>query len=163
MRRKYLIMLPVLVIAGVVAGISVFGMTNKPIPKGLTDKLEFVAYIPTGVYSFNQKDVSYSDDTKVLSMSIKSKQGVVITLNQQATPEAFQEAPDYYQNLIEKLRRDKTLSTKLGEVYITRPVELKGKQTAVINYRGTLMFAEPSRELDDNDWRKFFNSLEEVK
>lgn len=163
MRLRYLVFLIIIVLGGISGGIILFGNANKPLPKELIEKLEFVVYVPTGNYSLDQKDIRYDENSKVLSMNIKSKEGFGINLNQQATPETFLDIPDYYPKLLEKLNEYSRVQTSMDTVHLTKPTELKGKQSAVVNYKGTLIFAQPERELSDDDWRKFFNSLEEVK
>jgi len=50
-----------------------------------------------------------------------------------------------------------------GTVHLTRPKDLAGKQAAVMNAKGTLMFVKPASDLSEDQWRKLFNGLEVIK
>jgi CxxC motif-containing protein (DUF1111 family) len=42
---------------------------------------------------------------------------------------------------------------------LTHPKELSGGQSAVANKAGTLIFAKPSVNLTNDEWKDFFESL----
>jgi len=86
-----------------------------------------------------------------------------LTVTQQLTPDPFTDVPNYLSILLSKLHQYAEIHTSIGTVGLTRPEELKGGQTAVINTRGTLMFAVPEKDLTNDQWQKFFNSLLVVK
>lgn len=151
------------VLIGAVVGIpAIMLATNKPgLPEDMLSKADFVVYeVPD--CKLKPNSWSFNDQNRVLSYSC-NYDGIDITLNQQATPEAFNDIPDYYPALLEKLNKITTLSTKAGDVHLTQPIELKGKQTAVNNHDGTLIFVQPVSNLDESRWRRIFNSLESIR
>ncbi len=86
-----------------------------------------------------------------------------ITVIEQLTPDVFTDIPNYYTILLSKLRIYSEIQTPVGTVGLTKPEELNGGQTAVLNSGGTLMFYRPEKNLSDDQWRKFFSSLVIIK
>ena len=80
-------------------------------------------------------------------------------ISEQATPQVFNDIPEYYPKLIEKLNGYSDFDSVLGKVSLTKPKELNGAQSAVFNGKGTLMFVRPNQSLSDDDWRQFFDQM----
>jgi hypothetical protein len=83
-------------------------------------------------------------------------------LAEQAAPQSFTDVPQAYDALLNKLREYQDLNTSFGDVTLTRPVELNGGQSAVVNSKGTLIFAKPTRDLPDHQWQNIFNNMQLV-
>ena len=89
--------------------------------------------------------------------------GTLVTISEQATPESFVDIPQAYEKLVESMHTYRSFDSQTGKVYLTRPPQSSGNQTAVMNAKGTLLFMRAYKDLDDNTWTKIFNNLESLK
>lgn len=105
---------------------------------------------------------SYDPKIGVLTLHFGSGTNSII-LTQQTTPDTINDIPNYYAAFLGKLQQYAELHTTIGTVALTKPVELKGGQSAVANIRGTLMFAHPAQDLSNDEWQQFFNNLKAVR
>ncbi len=156
----------VLVSAGVIALGSIIILLlvvfrpHSPIPDSIAKQLNFSVFYPDMGEEFkaDPATINYDGSSKVLLFHVKSAKND-ITLTQQATPDPINDIPEYYPKLMEKLNNYKDFDSVNGKVSLTRPIELKGGQSAVFNIKGTLMFAHPEHDMSDDEWRRFFNGL----
>jgi hypothetical protein len=169
MRRRRLLwfggVAALLVVVGAAALLfSFWQQTQARLPEEIQRKVNFFVYLPEegSVYELDRDSLRFDDSSRVLSFVARSPQGTV-SVTQQATPEAFQDIPNYYSQLLDKLHQYEILQTGIGTVTLTRPEELKGLQTAVANPPGTLLFARPEKDLSSSEWKAFFDSLEVVR
>jgi hypothetical protein len=106
--------------------------------------------------------IKYDAGTQVLTYIIADA-GVPITISEQSTPQAFIDIPQSYATLINSLNNYASFDSLQGTVALTYPKELNGQQSAVMNTKGTLMFAHPTNgSLSENQWKNLFNSLEVI-
>lgn len=126
-----------------------------------TAQLTFPVIQPktTSQYKLDKTSTKYSTEDKVYSYVVSKKGVADLTISLQPTPESFTDVPQVYEKLVEKMRQYTAFDSIQGKVYLTRPVELNGGQTAVMNAKGVLMFVKPNAELSDDEWKSFFNSL----
>src|SRR4051812_38689571 len=75
-------------------------LTPQPVPKSIKKQVNFVIFLPAGDWKVNREDISYDSSKKVLTI-IASSGNKKITLNEQATPDPFNEIPGYYDKLVE--------------------------------------------------------------
>lgn len=163
MKRTALILVVVFIGAGL-SGVIFWQSQRSAFPTDVKKQASFLIFYPRrgSEAEINRQSIAYDSSAKVVSYSLIFV-GNQLIVNQQATPETFVDIPDYYPNLLEKLNKTSTLPTELGDVHLTRPTELKGKQSAVVNHKGTLVFVQPDKDIDEDGWRRFFNSLDAVK
>ncbi|HUD05657.1 MAG TPA: hypothetical protein VMR18_01895 [Candidatus Saccharimonadales bacterium] len=62
-------------------------------------------------------------------------------------------------SIIEKLNGYASFDSVDGTVSLTNPTEVKS-ETAVMNAKGTLLFAKSNGNLSENSWKLLFNSLD---
>ena len=154
-----------LVIVGVIviAGLSVWQNATKPVlPDAVARQLSFGVYFPTTKLqdvSIDKRTISYQTSGGRLSYRAQLADGTTIDVNQQATPESFIDIPQTYEKLVTSLQPYSNFESINGRVSLTRPAELKGSQSAVMNAKGTLLFARPSKSLTNDQWRQLFNGL----
>jgi hypothetical protein len=137
--------------------------TRSVLPSSVTKNVNYDIFVPrdTEKYPVLEESVTHNTDTKVLSYAttVNNKQ---VTINQQAEPDTFN-APELkvslYQKLLDKMNQYKEIKTDAGTVTLTHPTELNGGQAAVLDTKGTLLFAQPTVALSDDEWRDFFNDL----
>ena len=150
-----------LVIAG---GIGVWRATasRQSLPSAVAQQLSFGVYFPTtptNLATIDKRTISYQAMTGLLSYTARLQDGTTINVNQQATPTSFVDIPQAYDKLLSSLQPYTSFDSVNGKVSLTHPKELKGDQSAVMNARGTLLFARPSKPLTDTQWRQLFNGL----
>jgi hypothetical protein len=129
------------------------------IPSSIQKAVASTIFIPGPSATFiNRKTVKYDSKTKLLSYQATAF-GINTIISEQPTPDSFTDIPQVYDKFIDNLNQYSNFDTNNGKVFLTHPKELKGGQTAVMNSKGTLMFAKPDRALSGDQWRQFFKSL----
>lgn len=166
MNRKKLIYILFSFIAVIVLGGGTYWyiQSRQSIPPRIKKQISFVILLPQGDQSvkIDRASFKYDSNLKVLTFVVTCF-GIKNTVSEEAAPDAFNDIPGYYDKLIETLNGYSTFGTVIGNVSLTRPVEFHGDQSAVLNAKGTLLFAHPVKDLSDSQWREFFNSLNVIK
>ena len=114
---------------------------------------------PSDGWQLDPTSLRYNTTQKVVFLTYR-KADLSLIITEQATPDPFNDIPGYYAKLIENLQGYQVIGTAFGNADLTRPTELKGQQSAVLNTQGTLMFMRPSRDMNADDWRRLFNHLQ---
>lgn len=149
----------VAIATGVIVAYTVKHHTTTLLPSAIATQLPYSAYVPDQSWEGMRKTVSYKDG--ILRFTVQ-RDGIHLVFTEQATPATFSEIPQYYTALLSKLNQYSSISSPLGTVYLTKPTELKGDQTAVIETGGTLCFVRPDQALTDESWKQIFASLQKV-
>ena len=155
----------VLVIVGlsVISGLGYMRAASQPaLPPGVAKQLSFGVYFPTtktDVAKIDTRTIKYQVNGGLLSYTARLTDGTTISVNQQATPESFVDIPQAYDKLVSSLQPYSSFASINGKVSLTHPKELQGSQSAVMNAKGTLLFARPSKSLTDEQWHQLFNGL----
>lgn len=135
------------------------------IPDSIRLELDFAPYYPVNLpgWRVDRSTLKFSDkdNIRVLSLVIKSIDNQV-TISEQSVPDILADNKGY-ELFTNKMNIYSEINTINGKVTLTKPVELKGTQTAVTKISQTLIFARPNEGISDDNWRKFFNSLEVIK
>ena len=160
MKRIWLAVILLLVV--VVSGLTIWLVPQSPVSRDIKKHVSFVIFVPGGDWKVERSDVSYDPNKKVLTINATNG-GQKVTLNEQATPDPFNDIPGYYDKLVETLHSYAKIDTSIGKVNLTHPEELHGRQSAVSNNQGTLMFLSPNKDLSDDDWRRLFNTMRQVR
>lgn len=151
----------IIVLAGAALAFSKLTKKTPVISPFIKSQLSSPIFLPSQKdFTVEPNSVTFDVREKLLTftaVSIKDQTRLVIT--QQPTPDTFTDIPQYYDKLVEAMGQYKQFDSLNGKVTLTKPTELKGGQTAVLNQNGTLMFVRPNKDLNDDDWRRFFNSL----
>ena len=156
--------LSLIAIMALATGAFLYIRSQSTIPAQIKQQLDFLVFLPQENQSFriDHKSFKYDANLKVFSVVVTSF-NIKNTISEQPTPDAFNDVPGYYDKLTQTLNLYESFDSNLGKVYLTRPKELNGKQSAVMSTKGTLMFASSDKDLTDSQWRQFFNSLNVVK
>ena len=135
-----------------------------PVPERIQDQLDFLVLYPSVADDVvvDKGSMKYDASTGVLSFIVQTY-GVANTITQQATPESFNDIPQYYTKTVERMNGYSSFDSAIGRVDLTRPSDLGGDQIAVMNTKGVLLFAHPEKDLTQSQWRKIFNNMEVVK
>jgi hypothetical protein len=153
----------------VIVGTGAFVVVDKfiaagPIPNSIKQQLDFVVLYPpnSSDVHIDRSTVKYDPSNGVLSF-VATTYGIKNTITEQATPDTFNDIPDYYSQFVAKMNDYQTLATYNGQADITRPSSLNGDQAAVMNAKGVLLFAHPIHDLSESQWLRFFNSLQVIR
>ena len=155
------------IVASIVVVISIVGIYYKSrpepiIPSNISKKTNFDITIPSTPYTIDRSSVSYKASEGILTYTSQSQDGISYIVNEQATPSAFTDSPQIYPALLLKMHEYAEIQTSRGNVALTKPEELNGLQTAVINSNGTLIFIKPSKNIANDQWIKLINSFERL-
>ena len=164
--KPILIGVAIVLVAGIIAAVLMLrGGEDGPVPAEVKKQLSFGVMYPSDnqILFVDQASFSYNSQAGVLGFSGKTPDGKLISFNEQATPESFVDIPQVYDKLITSLQPYGSFDSVHGKVSLTHPKELKGGQTAVMNGKGTLVFARPDKDLSSQEWRKLFNSLQLIQ
>lgn len=166
-RKKKLTIIAIATLAGLlVAGASTFSYqavkrSQQIIQDNIKKQLSF-SVLWTGENSplqGNKKTFKFNEQEKLLSFIANDDGGNSVTISEQPTPESFVDIPQSYDKLIDSMHKYKTFDSAIGRVFLTRPDNLNGKQAAVMNSKGVLLFAKADTDIDDDTWVKLFNNL----
>jgi hypothetical protein len=162
MKRLWLIAGLVGLIGLAVTGFMIFG--PKPlVPAVITRAVTSTILVPNvSGATVDRKSMKYDSQIKLLTYTA-SADSVNIVVSQQPTPASFTDIPQVYDKVVASMSEYSTFESSTGTVHLTRPKDLGGKQAAVMNAKGTLMFVKPARDLSEDQWRRLFNNLEVVK
>lgn len=120
---------------------------------------DFAVFVPNSKAIIIDPDtVKYNSQDKVVAFTVTIGQTAAV-VSEQATPEQFTDIPQVYDKVLSSMRQYQSFEVPLGKVYLTRPAEQQGKQAAVMNTKGTLMFVKPTTDLTEDQWRDLFLNL----
>ena len=150
----------------VIALAVVVGIEFRPksvVPAAITRAITSTILVPkSNDVVVAGESIKYDTSLKLLSYAAIAY-GVPTVVSEQPTPESFIDIPQVYDKVVANMNEYSTFDSATGTVHLTRPKDLGGKQAAVMNAKGTLMFVKPARDLSNDQWRRLFNNLEIVK
>ena len=161
--------LRLLIVVSLVVTILTIGLAvnmranNQPIPHDILKQAAFGIWYPAAnppEFKVDRGAVKYSVNGQDKLVTFVAR-GLTnnLSFTEQAVPDSFNDIPQLYDKLIEKLRAYSTFDSVNGTVSLTRPEELKGGQTAVMRAKGTMVFVRPDKDLSADDWRRLMNNL----
>ena len=149
---------------GIVIGVMVMWHQyhHNQIPNSISKQLDFLVLYPNSPERKITAEVGsykYDKSSKLLTFIVIDS-GLNITISEQSTPQAFVDIPQSYTTLINSMNNYTSFDSLQGHVDLTMPKEFNGQQAAVMNTKGTLMFARPTNgKLTSDQWKSFFNSI----
>jgi hypothetical protein len=150
-----------LVAAAAACAVGIF-LVLRPdplLPRPLSRQVTSTVFLPNSVDAvINRSSYKYNPSEKVLSLTAGFA-GTTMTLSEQPTPDSFTDIPEVYQKVVAQMNNYESFESKDGTVHLTKPSQLAGQQTAVLNAKGTLLFIKPSKNLSTDQWKLFFRSL----
>jgi hypothetical protein len=158
-----------LIIVAVVA--SVFGIRSWQqsklfVPKDIKQQVTYTIFKPADTSNFVADKSTIKYDPKLKSLSYRAMQkGTAsgLTFSFQEAPEVFADVPQAFSKFADDLHQYSSFDSIQGKVSLTKPPELQGGQSAVMNAKGTLMFIKPDKNLSDSDWKQLFSNMDVVK
>ncbi|HSX07383.1 MAG TPA: hypothetical protein VLG11_00650 [Candidatus Saccharimonadales bacterium] len=156
---KFFVAAACLAVGAVVAAGIWLRPAGSPLPASVMRTVTFALYYPDKSWRTEATQATYTNGVVALTTQ---KAGITLSVTEQATPPVFGDVPQYYPSLLAKMNEYASFNSALGTVYLTKPTELGGNQTAVLNGNGTLLFVRPSTALTTGGWQQFFGSLRAV-
>ena len=159
MNRRYWYIIGSLATVGLVVVAVLYFGPKPPIPGPIRRQLTSTLLVPTlDQVKVDRDSVQYDPKQKLLSYTATAFEKEIV-LSEQPTPESFLDIPQVYEKLVTSMGEYSKFEVEVGTVHLTRPKDLGGKQAAVLNSKGTLMFVKPARDLSNDEWRLLFRSL----
>ncbi|SRR6266540_4081408 len=149
----------VLVVLGVLL-VVILHRPASPLPAAISKQVRFAIYFPGKPWIVAPDEASYQNGVLRFGSQQAGKQ---LVFTEQTTPPVFSEVPQYFPALLAKMNQYASFGSASGTVYLTKPTELKGGQTAVVENAGTLLFVRPGRDLSDNEWRQLFSTMRTIE
>lgn len=165
--RSQIIVSSIVVFSLLVGIIMLVGSRHSPglIPDNLKKQISFVLFLPSSSpeMNINTKSFRYDPVSKVFTFKMQYDHST-LTIAEQATPQNFIDIPQAYDKVMETLNEYASFNSYYDKVSLTRPKEFKGQQSAIMNSKGTLITAHPTKgELTEDQWKKLFNGLELIR
>ncbi|HEY2004221.1 MAG TPA: hypothetical protein VGH44_03835 [Candidatus Saccharimonadia bacterium] len=149
-----------LTIVGAVAIVVLVLLPKPPIPGAIKKQLTSTLLVPKDSrFVVDRQSAKYDASLKLLTFNTAAF-GQQVVISEQPSPDTFADIPDYYSKLVNGMNSYSDFDTAIGTVHLTRPLQLGGKQAAVLNAKGTLLFAKSASDLSDDQWRQFFNTFD---
>lgn len=163
LRKSFLISVAALTVLGIIVITILLLGPKNPLPSTVRKQANFVILAPvSGPVKVDRESAKY--DTALKLLSYKSMfNGVKIVVSEQSTPDSFIDIPQVYDKVVANMQEYSKFDVIAGTVHLTRPKDLGGKQAAVINTKGTLLFAKPTSDLSNDQWRLFFKSVDTLR
>ena len=159
MKRLWLVLGVVVPIGAIAVTIMLLAPKN-PIPGPLRAELTSTLFVPSGPeVAVDRSSAKYDKTTKLLSFTV-AYAGAQLVISEQPTPSQFTDIPDVYTKLVDGLNNYESFDVSVGTVHLTKPKQLGGKEAAVLNAQGTLMFVKADVDRTSDQWRIFFNHIE---
>ncbi|MBW4061803.1 hypothetical protein HJC99_04515 [Candidatus Saccharibacteria bacterium] len=159
MKRLWWWVVGAVLVVGLIVIMGLLLAPKNPIPGPIKKQVTSTLLMPRGAGAVvDRQSVKYDSAQKLLTFNV-AYAGTSIVVSQQPTPDQFVDIPAVYTKLIDSLVNYQSFDTSIGTVHLTQPKQLNGKQAAVLNTMGTLMFAKPDKNLSDDQWRSLFNHM----
>jgi len=150
-----------LIVVGLAIAGYIFFVVGRTsfVPKSITSSVQFPIFYPKPSKQIIIKQPSFKYDKSDGQVSfIVSYKGSSITFAEQSSPDSFSADPNFYPAFIQKLNGYGTFSGVDGRVDLTLPSETH-EQTAIMNAKGTLVFASTSGQISESNWKLLFYDL----
>lgn len=148
------------VVLELVAGAVGFLWFQPALPQAVARQIAIKPIVPHGPHvRIDRSSIAYTPSSRVLSYYAYAF-GNRITVNQQPTPDYFTQTPGAYASLRTAMNTYGQIKTPAGIVYLAKPQSMGGRQVAILNIAGTLVFVRPDTEFNNDQWTRFFSSLQ---
>lgn len=137
--------------------------SKPPIPGPVKAQVSTTLLAPQGGgYAVDRQSAHY--DTKLQLLSYTAKAGnATVTISEQPEPSQFSDITGYYQQVLTGMNQYASFGSTQGTVYLTKPGQANGLQVAVLDTKGTLMFAKSTAPWSQDDWQRFFRSVAVIR
>jgi hypothetical protein len=135
-------------------------------PSSVSSQLEFSPLvIPAIVKRPTTSDykIGKIEEDTVLSYVIHIDNASV-TVSEYQQPSQFSDVPDFKDKFLENvIQKTSSVSTASGTIILGQQAKQKNKQMALMLERGLVIFMNPSKTLEEKQWRLIGDALDVVK
>jgi len=143
-----------------IVGYILFGIKRTiVVPKTITASVQFPIFYPEPSKQITIKQDSFKYDKSMGQVSfIVSFENDKVIFAEQSSPDSFSASPTFYTAFVQKLNGYATFDSVDGRVDLTLPTETH-EETAIMNARGTLLFASTASTINETNWKLVFNTM----
>ncbi len=145
----------------VIVVLGVFGLWQLnhqvPLPSSIKSQVHFAVFLPSQGVTIDASTYKYDAGQGVLSFVGKMPDGQTVTIAEQATPAPFNDIPNYYTQFLSKIFEYTAFDSLQGTVHLAHPKS--AGQAAVMNSKGTLIFARVDHDEPSNTWKNVFSRM----
>ena len=133
------------------------------LPKSIREQVTSTLIVPQGkAVTLDRASATYDSQLKVLVYRVNAY-GAQVTISEQPTPDSFIDVPQVFDKIANGMQEYAKFDTDIGTVHLGRPTQIDHKQTAIMNSKGTLLFASAERDLSQDQWRQLFANMVTIK
>jgi len=152
----------------VVAVLYFYWRANKnPLPAHIRSQVSYrVAYPEGATTAVDTSKITYQPEDKVLTFNVKAFDTTIVLTEQPAPSALGQGQQVYFQAL--GIHPYAQFASKLGPVALTKlwqqgTLDIGGQTAILASSAGTMVLARPDKDLSNEQWLTFFNSLKLYK
>lgn len=138
----------------------------NPIPPSISSRLEFSPLvIPANIKSPTTSDykVGKVENDTILTYIIHMDNATV-TVSEYQQPSQFSDVPDFKDKFLENvIQKTTSVSTASGTIILGQQAKQQNKQLGVMLERGLVVLMNPSKTLEQKQWRTIGDVLDVVK
>jgi hypothetical protein len=95
---------------------------------------------------------------------ILSIDDATVTISEYTQPSQFDDVPDFKDKFLENvIQKTTSVSTASGTIILGQQAKQQNKQLAIMLERGLVVFMNPSKTLEQKQWRTIGDALEVIK
>jgi hypothetical protein len=171
MKRRLIILAGIIVAAFLIAGgfaLSQFlKPKDNPVPASVSSQIDYTPLVvPANMEALRTSDYKVStveDGTKLLSYIIHINDATV-TVSEYTQPSQFTDVPDFKDKFLENvIQKTTSVSTASGTVILGQQAKQQNRQLAIMLERGLVVLMNPSKALEQKQWRTIGDALEVIK
>lgn len=135
-------------------------LSRPVVPSFIGRQASFIIAYPGEKNSakIDRSSFKYDTNNKILTYT-SSIDSTHLVVTNQAAPDTFTDVPQTYDKLLTSMHAYSNFDSAAGKVSLTHPPNVNNQQVAVVIIQGTLMFVRADHDLDQDQWRRFFNNL----
>jgi hypothetical protein len=161
------IIVAAILVAGGFALANVLKPKDNPVPSSISAQVDFTPLvIPANNEMLKTTDYKVStveDGTQLLSY-VLSIDDATVTISEYTQPSQFDDVPDFKDKFLENvIQKTTSVSTASGTIILGQQAKQQNKQLAIMLERGLVVFMNPSKTLEQKQWRTIGDALEVIK
>ncbi len=170
-KRGLIILAGIAIAALLVAGgftlAQVLKPKDNPIPASVSNQLDFTPLVvPANLDTIKTTDYKVStveDGTQLLSYIIHIDD-TTVTVSEYTQPSQFSDVTDFKDKFLENvIQKTTSISTASGTIILGQQAKQQNKQLAIMLERGLVVLMNPSKTLEQKQWRTIGDALDVIK
>ncbi len=110
-------------------------------------------------YTFEETGFRYNPTEEFLVMTLRYEPArTKVVFSEQRVPSDMDE--DNFKMLVQDMNQYGSFNSQYGKVYLTKPTDQNGRQTAVLKTESLLVFIRADDDMSDELWRQLIDSCQ---